>query len=140
MLLGMLALALPGAGCATLSHITGARAETARPTPTAAPAAGITKAGDADFATFVAQAESARMSGDADTAVKLLSQLVLVAPDDPHILGEYGKALAAANRTDDAIAFLQRAIQLKPGDWTLYSAQGVAYDQKGQYQFAQLSY
>jgi Flp pilus assembly protein TadD len=140
MLLGMLALALPGAGCATFSNITGARANLTRPAPTPAPAAGTTRAGDADFTTFVAQAESARASGDAETAVKLLSQLVLVSPDDPHILGEYGKALAAANRSDDAIAFLQRAIQLKPGDWTLYSAQGVAYDQKGQYQLAQLSY
>lgn len=35
---------------------------------------------------------------------------------------------------DDAIAFLDRAIQLQPGDWTLYSAQGVAYDQEGKYQ------
>ena len=137
MLLGMLALALPGAGCATLSHLglqsTDAAAKTTPPIA-AMPGSNV------DFATYMAQAQQARVSGDTATAIKLLSQLVLVAPDDPHILGEYGKALAAANHSDDAIAFLQRAIQLEPGNWTLYSAQGVAYDQKGQFQQAQLAY
>jgi cell division protein FtsN len=38
------------------------------------------------------------------------------------------------------LAFLERAIELQPADWTLYSAQGMAYDQKANYQAAQASY
>jgi len=36
----------------------------------------------------------------------------LVAPDDARVLGEYGKTLLAQGRTDDALAFLARAIEL----------------------------
>src|SRR6266700_1000457 len=66
--------------------------------------------------------------------------MVLIAPDNAVVLGEYGKNLAAQGRSDDALAFLERAIQLQPGDWTLYSAQGMAYDQKANYRAAQASY
>jgi tetratricopeptide (TPR) repeat protein len=55
-------------------------------------------------------------------------------------MGEYGKTLVAEGRSDDALAFLERAIELQPGDWALYSAQGVAYDQKANYKAAQISY
>jgi Flp pilus assembly protein TadD len=111
-------------------------AQSKAPAPTAPSAADP----EAEISAYIAQAQQARATGDSMTAVKLLSQLVLAAPDDPRVVGEYGKALAAANRTDDAIAFLQRAIQLQPGDWTLYSAEGVAYDQKGQFAQAQDAY
>jgi Flp pilus assembly protein TadD len=93
-----------------------------------------------DLESAISQAQSARKAGDLTGAAKILSQLVLFAADDPRVLGEYGKTLAAQGRTDDALAFLERAIQLLPGDWSLYSAQGVAYDQKGAYQAAQASY
>jgi cell division protein FtsN len=65
---------------------------------------------------------------------------VLFAPDDARVLGEYGKTLTAQGRSDDALAFLERAIELQPSDWSFFSAQGVAYDQKGAYQAAQASY
>src|SRR5438270_3589637 len=112
MLLGMLALALPGAGCAGLSHVDVPRGSVAQAAPKQSPLPGnLTPGPDAEIATFIAQAQQARARGDAAEAVKLLSQLVLIAPDDPRVLGEYGKALAAENRSDDALAFLQRAIQ-----------------------------
>jgi hypothetical protein len=85
------------------------------------------------------QAQTQRGAGDLAAAARTLSQLVLVAPDDPRVLGEYGKTLAAQGRSDDALAFLERAIMLK-ADWTFYSAQGVAYDQKGIYAAAQAAY
>src|SRR5262245_36346642 len=88
----------------------------------------------------LAQAQSQRKSGDLAGASRTLSQLVLFAPDDPRVLGEYGKTLVAQARSDDALAFLERAIQLNPSDWTLYSASGVAYDQKGIYKSAQIAY
>jgi len=146
LLFGVLPLALTSASCATVNH--GSAVKTAMATPAAKTPAAKTPAiagdsllpSDIDVSVFLGQAQQARKSGDMARAIKILSQLVLVAPDDPQVLGEYGKALAAYGRSDDAIAFLDRAIQLQPGDWTLYSAQGVAYDQQGKYQSAQLSY
>ena len=93
----------------------------------------------ADLDEAVRQGQAQRAAGDLAAAARTLSQLVLVAPDDPRVVGEYGKTLVAQGRSDDALAFLERAIVLKP-DWTLYSAQGIAYDQKGNYAAAQSAY
>src|SRR5262245_32927897 len=41
----------------------------------------------------LAQAQAERKRADLTAAMKTLSQLVLVAPDDPRVLGEYGKTL-----------------------------------------------
>ena len=88
----------------------------------------------------VRQAQAQRKSGDFQAAVHTLSQLVLLAPDDARVLGEYGKTLVAMGRSDDALAFLERAVELQPKDWSLFSAQGVAHDQKGEYLAAQAAY
>ena len=88
----------------------------------------------------VRQAQAQRKMGDLVGATRTLSQLVLVAPDDARVLGEYGKTLVAQGRSDDALAFLERAIELQATDWSLFSAQGVAYDQKGKYVLAQAAY
>lgn len=93
-----------------------------------------------DLVHAVGQAQTQRKMGDLQGATRALSQLVLVAPDDPRVLGEYGKTLVAMGRSDDALAFLERAIEIQPLDWSLFSAQGVAYDQKGNYMSAQASY
>src|SRR6185436_13122542 len=79
--------------------------------------------------TALTQAQTQRKVGDLTGSAKTLSQLVLVAPDDPRVLGEYAKTQVAMGRSDDALAFLERAIQLQPLDWSLFSAQGVAFDQ-----------
>lgn len=81
-----------------------------------------------------------RQNGDLTGAASTLGQLVLVAPDDARILGEYGKVLAARGRADDALAFLRRAAQIQPNDWTVYSAMGVAFDQKNNYKSAKIAY
>lgn len=86
------------------------------------------------------QAQNSRKAGDFEGAAKILSQLVLTSSDDPRIAGEYAKTLIELKRTDDAIAYLEHALQLAPGDWSLYSAQGVALDQKGDYIAAEKSY
>ena len=88
----------------------------------------------------IKQAQAQRKSGDFSDAAHTLSQLVLLAPDDARVLGEYGKTLIAMGRSDDALAFLERAVELQPKDWSLFSAQGVAYDQKGEYLAAQAAY
>ena len=65
---------------------------------------------------------------------------MLVAADDPRVITEYGKTLAAMGRADEAVNFLTRAQQLQPNDWTVYSALGVAYDQSGDQKNAQINY
>jgi Flp pilus assembly protein TadD len=81
-----------------------------------------------------------RVHGDLAKATHALAQLVLVAPDDARVVGEYGKVLVQQGRSDDAVAFLKRAVQIKPGDWTLYSALGVAYDQMDDRKNAKVAY
>ncbi len=70
-----------------------------------------------------------RLAGNYDDATRILSQLMLVAADDPRVVSEYGKTLLQRGRTQDAVQFLSRAVQLDATDWTTYSALGVAYDQ-----------
>ncbi|MBU6298995.1 MAG: tetratricopeptide repeat protein [Alphaproteobacteria bacterium] len=88
----------------------------------------------------VRQAQQQRVQGDLSGAIHTLSQLMLVSPDDPRVIGEYGKTLAQQGRATEAIAFLNRAVELQPNDWTLYSALGVADDQKGDSNAARLAY
>ena len=85
-------------------------------------------------------AQDLRKAGDFQSAANILSQLVLVSPDDASVLGEYSKALIGLGRSDDALAFVERAIELQPEDWSLYSARGVALDQKGDHRNAQMSF
>ena len=88
----------------------------------------------------IRQAQLLRTDGHYDDAIKHLSQLMLVAADDPRVVTEYGKTLAAMGRGSEAVNFLTRAQQLSPNDWSVYSALGVAYDQKGDQHNAQLAY
>ena len=96
--------------------------------PTAAPAT-TADTGLHNLGTELQRAQSLRAQGQLTEATHVLAQLVLVAPDDARVVGEYGKVLVQRGRADDAAAFLKRATELKPTDWTLYSALGVAYDQ-----------
>ncbi|GAA0582442.1 tetratricopeptide repeat protein [Rhizomicrobium electricum] len=88
----------------------------------------------------IREAQIKRTQKDYAGAVKVLSQLMLVAPDDPRVVGEYGKVLIQQGRAGEALDFLRRAVQLKSDDWTLYSALGVAYDQKADYASAEAAY
>ena len=81
-----------------------------------------------------------RLAGNYSEAINHLSQLMLVAADDPRVVSEYGKTLVAMGRADEAEKFLTRAQQLQPNDWTIYSALGVAYDQIGNQKEAQANY
>ena len=88
----------------------------------------------------IRRAQLLRAQGDFNDAVHSLSQLMLVAPDDPRVVGEYGKVLAQQGRSADALAFLNRAIELQPDNWTFYSALGVTYDQLGERDKAEDAY
>jgi Flp pilus assembly protein TadD len=86
------------------------------------------------------QAQALRLAGNYPEAVRHLSQLMLVAADDPRVVSEYGKTLAEMGRPSEAVNFLTRATQLQPTDWTLFSALGVAYDQAGNQDQAKAAY
>jgi len=88
----------------------------------------------------IRDAQAKRSQHDYAGAVRILSQLMLVAPDDPRVVGEYGKVLVQQGRSREAVDFLTRATQLQPGDWTYYSALGIAYDQTGDYASARGAY
>jgi len=83
----------------------------------------------ADLTQAIHQAQQLRLSGDLDGSMRVISQLMLAAPDDPRVVGEYGKLLVQQGRFDDAAQFLRRAVELDPSNWSYYSALGVAYDQ-----------
>jgi len=93
-----------------------------------------------DIESGVRQAQAQRSAQRYDDAIRTLSQLMLVASDDARVVGEYGKTLTEKGRAQDAVQFLTRATQLQPGDWTLYSALGVAYDQVGDQSAARMAY
>jgi Flp pilus assembly protein TadD len=94
-----------------------------------APAQSTLKPLPSDVNTEVAKAQALRRAGKLTEAASALAQLMLVAPDDARVVGEYGKVMAQEHRGEDALAFLTRAVELQPNDWTLYSALGVAYDE-----------
>jgi len=98
------------------------------------------KAPGANLDRDIAQAQTLRTSGDLDGAVRILAQMMLAYPDDPRVVGEYGKVLTQQGRSNDAVNFLQRATELQPDDWTLYSALGAAYDQTGDGASARVAY
>lgn len=116
----------------------GASANAAESNSSALAAVGLAPSNTLDSS--IRQAQTLRQDGDLQGAATILGQLVLAAPDDPRVLGEYGKTLAAEGHPDDALAFLRRAMQLQQNDWTLYSAIGVCYDQKGNYTAAKTAY
>src|SRR5215469_6121763 len=109
---------------------------TAPTTAAAQPAADLPTTVDGE----VARAHKLRLDGRYEESGKALAQILLVAPDDPRAVGEYGKVLAQEGRPGDALPFLARAIQMQPNDWTLYSAEGVAYDQADQHLKARGAY
>jgi Flp pilus assembly protein TadD, contains TPR repeats len=90
--------------------------------------------------TAIKDAQAKRLSGDFSGAVKVLSQLMLVNPDDARVVSEYGKTLVQQGRSREALDFLNRAVQLNSSDWTLYSALGVALDSAGDYASAKAAY
>ncbi len=102
------------------------------------PAIDLTAPSNLDQAVHNAQVE--RASGKLSDATRSLSQLMLVAPDDARVVGEYGKLLVQEGQAHDGVQFLHRAIELAADDWTLYSALGVAYDEIGDARSAGFAY
>lgn len=92
-----------------------------------------------DIDVMLKAAQKQRMNRDFESATRTLSQLVLALPDDPRVLSEYGKVLLDKGATSDALAFLQRSLELQ-SDASTYSAQGVAYAQSEDYPHAETAF
>jgi hypothetical protein len=93
-----------------------------------------------NFDAALLQAQDLRQRGEFAAASRVLGQLVIAAPNDARVIGEYGKVMLESGSTDDAVAFLDRAVTLKETDWTLFSALGVAYDQSGKREAARAAF
>ncbi len=130
------ATALAGCGTTDIAELTGGK------TAAEAAKAQVADAGKptSDLDSNVRQAQLLRIAGQYDQAVKILSQLMLVASDDARVLNEYGKTLAEEGRASEAVQFLSRATEIQANDWTTYSAMGVAYDQMGDQASARNAY
>ncbi len=113
---------------------------TGAPAPSAASASNPNNSVATNLDAEIARAQLLRANGQTQEANQALSQLMLVAPDDARVVGEYGKLLAQQGRAQDAVAFLQRAIELAGNDYTLFSALGVAQDQLGNQDAAKSAY
>ncbi|MDE2182658.1 MAG: tetratricopeptide repeat protein [Alphaproteobacteria bacterium] len=136
---GLLIVAAMLGGCAAFTADKPAAPQAAATDATAdAAAAPATQAFDINA--DIANAARAREQGDYADAVRLLSQLMLVDPDNPKVVSEYGKVLVLQGRPEEATSFLKRAVELAPTDWTIYSALGVAYDQAKQPANARVAY
>src|ERR1700735_1681701 len=72
----------------------------------------VDKTPPTDLEGGIRQAQLMRYAGKYDDAIHTLSQLMLVASDDPRVVSEYGKTLAEKGRAQDAVEFLNRAIEL----------------------------
>jgi Flp pilus assembly protein TadD len=88
----------------------------------------------------IRHAQDLRAQGKLAEATQSLAQLMLIAPDDARVVGEYGKALVEQGNGEDGAAFLNRAIEINPSEWTYFSALGVAYDEMGKPKDAKLAY
>lgn len=88
----------------------------------------------------IRRAQLLRAKGDYDEAARSLAQLILVAPDDGRVVGEYGKVLEQEGHSREALPFLKRAAQLSPNEWSVQSALGVAYDQVDDHASARAAY
>ncbi|BCW91010.1 Beta-barrel assembly-enhancing protease [Alphaproteobacteria bacterium SO-S41] len=85
-------------------------------------------------------AKALRGIGSNDRAVEFLEERLIKQPGQPELMAEYGKSLVAARRPQEALPVLAQARQMKPDDWTILVAQGVAYDQLGDFPHARQSY
>ena len=134
----LLLIGVSAAACSSFDSSTSSKPAPSSSSNAAPAKPGKTLASDIDAQ--VRNAQALRAQGDYAGATRILAQLTLVAPDNPNVVGEYGKALVQQGRPHDALDFLNRAAQLQPSDWTLYSAMGVAYDQDGDYSKARGAY
>jgi len=81
-----------------------------------------------------------RHLGSLDEAGSLMARTANEHPGDVAVMAEYARVLLAARRGREALQPLAQAISRDPDNWELYSLEGVAHDQEGNYAGATQSY
>jgi len=81
-----------------------------------------------------------RAMGSHDQAYAVMARTLLANPMDAEVLTEYSRVLIGQRRGGDALQPLAQAIARDPTNWKLYSLEGVAHDQVGDYASATQSY
>src|SRR5579884_135697 len=79
-------------------------------------------------------ADAYAQGGQADKADLLYTQLLKASPDDPTLLAAHGDSLVRQQKYAEALAVLQRAVQLRPDDGNAWSGLAFAASQQHQYQ------
>ena len=140
----LLRLAVLGAAALAVTGCAGSPATTQAIRPSAVartpPAKGKPGTYPQNLAGEISRAQQLRTHGHYKRALRALAQLMLLSPDNPQVVGEYGKDLVELGRAKESLAFLDRAIELKPHDWSYLSARGVAQDQLHETKAAAQSY
>lgn len=84
--------------------------------------------------------QTLREMGDLEQARSVADATLLAKPNDVTVVAEVGKVRLASGQLPNAVALLQRAVDLDPADWKSRSALGVAYDRQGDSVKAEESY
>jgi Flp pilus assembly protein TadD len=84
--------------------------------------------------------QTLREQGDLEQARQVADAVLLAKPNDAAVVSEVGKVRLASGQLPNAVALLQRAVELDPGDWKSRSALGVAYDRLGESAKAEETY
>lgn len=93
---------------------------------------------DVDVA--VKYSASLRKIGSVDEAVSVITKTAVHNADSPAVNLEAGKALIEAGRAFEAVRYLEVAVRESGTDWSAYSAYGVALDNIGEHDLAQVQY
>ncbi|MEO0879691.1 MAG: hypothetical protein AAFY22_08250 [Pseudomonadota bacterium] len=88
----------------------------------------------------VEYSRSLRKIGSVAEAVKVATKSALVHENNPEVFLEAGKALIEADRSFEAVRYIELATSKRPNDWSAFSAYGVALDQIGEHELARSQY
>ncbi|MBY0423770.1 MAG: hypothetical protein K2Q06_15810, partial [Parvularculaceae bacterium] len=81
-----------------------------------------------------------RKIGSVDEAVSVMTKASERNPRDPQIALETGRALIEAERSFEAVRYVENALEARKRDWRALSVYGVALDQIGEHELARQKY
>lgn len=93
-----------------------------------------------DIGKGLAYANGLESLGQSDQQLSVLKQLYEKHPENSKLAILYGKKLAQAGNSVDALPILEQAASAPDADWRVHSALGTAYDQQELFDKAQTEY
>lgn len=98
------------------------------------------EANPADVSRGLAYANGLESIGQTQQQLSVYAKLTQLHPENGKLAGLYGRKLALAGKSQEAIAVLTNSLAKGETDWRISSALGTAYDQEGLYEKARASY